>query len=70
MYQVTAIYQNGEIGYGEGEYSDYAIQDCVASISPMFEGETVIISVLENDSIRRITGVVYIKINGDIAIDI
>ncbi len=70
MIQVTAIYQNGEIGYGEGEYADYAIEDCVASISPMFENEIVTISVLENDSIRRITGRVYIKINGDIAVDI
>ena len=68
--QVTAIYQNSEIGYGEGEGLDYAIEDCAASISPMFENEIVTLSILENDETRQISGRVYIRVNGDIAVGI
>jgi hypothetical protein len=32
FYQVTAVYQNSEIGYGEGESDGYAVEDCVDSI--------------------------------------
>jgi hypothetical protein len=37
MYQVTAIYQNSEIGYGEGEGIDYSIEECIDSIPEMFK---------------------------------
>ena len=37
MYQVTAIYQNNEIGYGEGEGDHYAIEDCMDSIPQIFK---------------------------------
>lgn len=53
---VTAIYQNSEIGYGEGESLSYAIDDCIASISPIFEGEKVTLSILENDNLRQVKG--------------
>lgn len=53
---VTAIYQNSEIGYGEGESLSYAIDDCIASISPIFEGEKVTLSILENDTLRQVKG--------------
>lgn len=53
---VTAIYQNSEIGYGEGESLSYAIDDCIASISPIFEGEKVTLSILENDTLRQVNG--------------
>jgi len=36
MYQVTAVYQGSEIGYGEGEGIDYAIEECLASIPELF----------------------------------
>ena len=36
MYQVTAIYQGSEIGYGEGEGIDYAIEECLESIPEIF----------------------------------
>ena len=68
MYQVTAIYQNSEIGYGEGESLKYAIEDCGASISPMFENEKVEILILENGERIQLSGLVYIGINGETAI--
>ena len=36
MYQVTAIYQGSEIGYGEGEGIDYSIEECLTSIPEIF----------------------------------
>ena len=69
MYQVTAIYEDSEIGYGEGEGLDYAIQDCGASISPMFENETVEILILENGERIQSSGLVYIGIDGETAIE-
>ena len=56
MIQVTAIYQNSEVGYGEGESLNYAIEDCVLSIPSIFEGEKVTLSILENDVIRETKG--------------
>lgn len=37
MYQVTAIYQNGELAYGEGEGLAHAIEECMQDIDPMCE---------------------------------
>ena len=37
MYQVTAIYQNGELAYGEGEGLVYAIEECLQDIDPICE---------------------------------
>jgi hypothetical protein len=68
MIQVTAIYQDGEIGYGEGETISYAIDDCAVSIPAIFENETVLISILENDSVQKIKGRVYLDMNGVAAI--
>jgi hypothetical protein len=68
MYQVTAIYQDSEIGYGEGESLKYALEDCGASISPMFENEEVEILILENGERIQLSGLVYIGINGETAI--
>jgi hypothetical protein len=36
MYQVTAIFQDSEIGYGEGEGVEYATQECLESIPEIF----------------------------------
>ena len=36
MYQVTAIYLGAEIGYGEGEGFDYALEECIESIDPIY----------------------------------
>ncbi len=36
MYQVTAVYQGAEIGYGEGEGLSYAKQDAVDSIPSIY----------------------------------
>ena len=61
MFQVTAIYENGEIGYGEGETIAYAMDDCAASIPAIFENETVVISILGGEKIK---GRVYLDMNG------
>jgi hypothetical protein len=37
MYQVTAIYQGSEVGYGEGEGLAYAKQDAIDSIPSIYE---------------------------------
>ena len=37
MYQVTAVYQGCEIGYGEGEGLDYAKQEAIDSIPSIYE---------------------------------
>jgi len=67
MFQVTAIYENGEIGYGEGETIAYAIDDCAASIPAIFEDEFVKLSIIENDVKRESVAQVYIDINGNSA---
>ena len=36
MYQVTAIWQDSEVGYGEGESLEYAREDCIQSIDLIF----------------------------------
>jgi hypothetical protein len=65
MFQVTAIYENGEIGYGEGETIAYAIDDCAASIPAIFENERVVISILSDDGVvEKIKGRVYLDMNG------
>ena len=70
MYQVTAIYQNSEIGYGEGEGLEYAIEDCFEYVSPMFEDEIVTLSILKDGTAHRVEGRVYIRVNGTRSIDI
>lgn len=37
MYQVTAVYQGSEIGYGEGEGLGYAKQEAIDSIASIYE---------------------------------
>jgi hypothetical protein len=54
MIQVTAIYQDSEVGYGEGESLNYAIDDCIESIPSIFEGVKITLSILENDVIRQV----------------
>lgn len=67
MYQVTAIYQNSEIGYGEGETRFYALSDCANSIPAIFENEIVEFSILDNDTgeTSKQRGHVYIGIDGE-----
>ena len=36
MYQVTAVYQGAEIGYGEGERLSYAKQEAIDSIPSIY----------------------------------
>ena len=38
MFQVTAIFQGAEIGYGEGEGLAYSIADCIDSIGSFYLG--------------------------------
>ena len=36
FYQVTAVYDDAEIGYGEGESLNYAKQECLDSIDSFY----------------------------------
>ena len=68
MYTATAIYQNGEIGYGEGEGLLYAIDDCASSIPSIFENEIVEILILNGAEINQIKGRVYLNDDGVMSI--
>lgn len=37
MYQVTAVWQGEEIGYGEGESLAYAKEECIESIPCLYD---------------------------------
>lgn len=37
MYTVTAIFDDAEIGYGEGESDRYAVEECLESIPAIFK---------------------------------
>jgi hypothetical protein len=37
MYQVTAVYEGCEIGYGEGDGDGYAVEDCIDSIPQIYK---------------------------------
>ena len=56
MYQVKAIYEGCEIGYGEGLTGSYAIEDCLESIDSIYQQEKLIISlhVLSNNNVNTI----------------
>ena len=63
MYQITAIYEGCEIGYGEGYSNKYAIAECLESIDSIYNDANLIISltVLSTDNINAIPlGRVYI----------
>lgn len=68
MIQVTAILNDSEIGYGEGESLKYALEDCGASISSMYENEQIELLILENDARIHLSGRVYLSMNGETAI--
>ena len=36
FYQVTAVFDDAEIGYGEGEALNYAKQECLDSIEEIY----------------------------------
>ena len=38
MFQVTAIFQGAEVGYGEGEGLAYSLADCIESIDSFYLG--------------------------------
>jgi len=62
MYQVTAIFEGCEIGYGEGESGSYAIEDCIDSIDNIYcdQGLTIDLHVLSNSKTNTIPlGYVY-----------
>ena len=62
MYQVTAIYEGCEIGYGEGDSSSYAIGECLESIDGIYHNASLFIAlnVLSNSSVNTVAlGSVY-----------
>ena len=59
MYQVTAIYYGSEIGYGEGDSFDYALEECIESMDAIYgsfsECEEIIIRWHEEGKYRKQT---------------
>ena len=43
MYQVTAMYGDDEVGYGEGEGYEYAARECAESVSEMYPASEVLL---------------------------
>lgn len=41
IYQVTAIYEGDEVGYGEGESYEYAASECADSVPSIYPPEDV-----------------------------
>lgn len=39
MINVTAIYSGGEIGFGQGDSLEYAIEECIDSLDSMYTGD-------------------------------
>ena len=57
MYQVTAVYDNAEIGYGEGDGFCYACDECEASIPEIFRpvlDDVVLIVIHPNGRVRKL----------------
>ena len=47
MYQVTAIYEGCEIGFGQGDSLDYAIEECIESIDSMYTSDYDVIRFVD-----------------------
>lgn len=43
MYQVTAMWGNAEVGYGESESIDDAVLECVESVPAMYPSDDVML---------------------------
>ena len=56
MYQVTAIFEGCEIGYGEGESGSYAIGECLESIDSIYHhaGIYATLSVISNSNVNTV----------------
>ena len=56
MYQVTAIYEGSEIGYGEGESGSYAIGECLESIDSIYNnaGIYATLNVISNSNVNTV----------------
>lgn len=44
MYQVTAIYQGSEVGYGEGDSYEYAANEAAESVPSIYPEDDVILT--------------------------
>jgi hypothetical protein len=42
MYQVTAMYQDAEVGYGESEIYEDAARECAESVPSIYPAEDVV----------------------------
>jgi virulence-associated protein VapD len=56
MYQVAAVLYDAEIGFGEGEGSAYAIEECIESIDSIYQQERLIIDlyVISNTKVNNV----------------
>jgi hypothetical protein len=47
MINVTAIYSGSEIGFGQGDSLDYAIEECIDSIDSMYTSDYDVIRFVD-----------------------
>lgn len=43
-YQVTALYQDAEVGFGEGESYEYAVREAADSVPSIYPAEDVMLT--------------------------
>ena len=43
MYQVTAMYGDDEVGYGEGDGYEYAVRECAESVPSIYPAKDVVL---------------------------
>ena len=48
MYQVTALYQDAEVGYGEGDSYEWAARECADSVEWMYPASDVVLVCTHN----------------------
>jgi hypothetical protein len=42
-YTITALYQDAEIGFGEGDSYEYAMRECLESVPNIYPAEDVVL---------------------------
>jgi hypothetical protein len=61
MYQVTALYMDCELAYGEGESVPFAVEDCIDSIPDMYKelAEDVMIRVIGESGMMLVSNLSF-----------
>jgi len=56
MFQVTALYQDSEIGFGEGDSYEFAMQECIDSIDSFYSSveDEIVLEATKEGNIAKI----------------